>query len=237
MSRVYRGASYKLLRSKLPHNLVVFDGHCLMCHARVAQVIERNYELVIAEDTDTRRMMFTSTGVPEGQLILKAFPQQLQNVDSVVLIERVPSASGRLQRLNPFRRLGTLHLDGPPEDTDDLCVYTKSKAVFRIMSKLDRFWLSRVGRCGFWCVPRWLGDLVYDYVAKRRRLWGTCELDAVRDPQHVMGLKERTWSGVRPLKKAAAAPPDPHPKEKYGKLLVNPEYVDRSKVNLSPKIK
>eukprot|EP00331_Platyophrya_macrostoma_P005187 CAMPEP_0176426388 /NCGR_PEP_ID=MMETSP0127-20121128/11913_1 /TAXON_ID=938130 /ORGANISM="Platyophrya macrostoma, Strain WH" /LENGTH=153 /DNA_ID=CAMNT_0017807647 /DNA_START=41 /DNA_END=498 /DNA_ORIENTATION=+ len=153
MSRLYRGDRIVSLRRTLPPNLVVFDGKCRLSQHRISQVIERNFPLVLDESFQPRCLYFTSSQLPEGREVLRAFPHlsiaakdgaasgstssslsppsssSRRWVDSVVLVERVPSAEGRLQRLNPLRKLGTMDLDAPVSDTDDVMVYTKWKAV------------------------------------------------------------------------------------------------------------
>lgn len=228
MSRLYRGERYSVLRAKLPSNLVVFDGKCRMSQSRAAQVIERNFPLILDESFQPRCLLFTSRHLPEGREVLRAFPHLVAGatvkgnqphggkapsstsfssslsssssssgsafIDSVVLVERVPSAAGRMRRMNPFRSLGSMELDEPVAETDDLLVHTKLKAVCRIVSKLDRFWWSLLGRVGYYAIPQWLGDIIYDRIARRRVFWGTDEHDCVTRPDAIMGLKERTWT-------------------------------------------
>jgi predicted DCC family thiol-disulfide oxidoreductase YuxK len=206
MSRVFTGDRFKLLRARLPAKLVVFDGRCLMCHARIAQILERNFFLD-DKHTEDNKIVFTSMHVAEGKEIIRSFPSLLSGQDTIIYVERIPSSAGRLQRLSKVRSIGELSLDGAPEASDDIRVSVKSKACLRVMMHLDRFWLRNLGRLGFYTVPRWLGDMVYDAVAARRGLWGTTEQDAVQFPKHIEGLKERTWSGysrrgTQPIPKA-----------------------------------
>jgi predicted DCC family thiol-disulfide oxidoreductase YuxK len=199
MSRVFPGDRFKILRSRLPSKLLVFDGQCLLSQARVTQILERNYFLN-DHDTEANKILFTSTRVPEGREVLKAFPSICANTDSVVYVEKIPSSSGRLQRLNRLRSIGSMPLDKAAEESDDIRVSVKSKACLRVMMRLDRIWVRVLGRLGFYLLPRWFGDRIYDAVADRRRLWGTSEQDAVLFPKPIEGLKERTWRGYTPAR-------------------------------------
>ncbi|KAK7194931.1 hypothetical protein NESM_000415400 [Novymonas esmeraldas] len=39
----FSGSHYRQLLTRLPRNLLIFDGHCLLCQARVRYVLERNF--------------------------------------------------------------------------------------------------------------------------------------------------------------------------------------------------
>ncbi|EPY29666.1 hypothetical protein STCU_04355 [Strigomonas culicis] len=96
----FRGTNYSLLLSRLPRNLVIFDGHCLLCQARVRYVLERNFnyfgylsyvrgtesaETENHERLDRHRMYFTSLGLPEGAQVartLKCMPPAASSTPS-----------------------------------------------------------------------------------------------------------------------------------------------------------
>ncbi|RNF24468.1 uncharacterized protein Tco025E_02531 [Trypanosoma conorhini] len=100
MSRRYRGRSYQNILRKLPRNLVVFDGHCLMCQARVQYVLERNFSyfsfLRLTQGVDPVRlarnkMLFCSFDSVNWRELRRNFPHLLSDADAVALIEKVPS--------------------------------------------------------------------------------------------------------------------------------------------------
>lgn len=221
MSRVFPGDRFKILRARLPARLLVFDGQCLLSQARVTQILERNYYLK-EEDTEANKIFFTSSRVAEGKEVIHAFQSFLgNNTDTLIYVEKIPSSSGRLQRLSKLRSIGGMPLEKAVQESDDIRVSVKSKAVLRVMMRLDRLWVRFAGRMGYYLLPRWLGDRIFDVVAGRRRLWGTSEQDAILFPKPIEGLKERTWRGYTPARapldaaKAAveaakaAAPPKP----------------------------
>ncbi|KPA78330.1 putative mitochondrial hypothetical protein [Leptomonas pyrrhocoris] len=85
----FRGVHYKQLLPRLPRNLLVFDGHCLMCQARVRYVLERNFsffsfmnyassevEQEMAEGLDRHRIHCASLDSPEGTDIHRSFFQR-----------------------------------------------------------------------------------------------------------------------------------------------------------------
>jgi hypothetical protein len=87
--RRFRGIHYKQLLPRLPRNLLVFDGHCLMCQARVRYVVERNFsffsftnyvfrgaETEVAEGLDRHRIHFASLDSPEGSDVRRSFFQR-----------------------------------------------------------------------------------------------------------------------------------------------------------------
>ncbi|RNF18753.1 hypothetical protein TcG_04886 [Trypanosoma cruzi] len=244
MSQLYRGRSYQNILRKLPRNLVVFDGHCLMCQARVRHVLERNFSyfsfIRIMQGVDpvkleVNKMLFCSFDSVEWREVRRNFPHLLNDADGVVLIEKLPSKTasflsrvkqGQKQRRQQGRTGGMKGSEekrglknffqtnnfsfplasssvttprGPAggfdvvEEDVDIVVSVKYEAVCRIGMKLDRWLLRILFRCLYYMLPRWMGDRWYDYILRRRRLWGTSEEDAVRYPKRVPGLKERTW--------------------------------------------
>ncbi|GET88401.1 hypothetical protein, conserved [Leishmania tarentolae] len=85
----FRGSHYKQLLTQLPRNLLVFDGHCRMCQARVRYVLERNFsffsfcsyatravENEIAEGLDRHRLYFASLDSREGANVRRVFFQR-----------------------------------------------------------------------------------------------------------------------------------------------------------------
>ncbi|KPI84107.1 hypothetical protein ABL78_6844 [Leptomonas seymouri] len=85
----FRGVHYKQLLQRLPRNLLVFDGHCLMCQARVRYVLERNFsffsftkylssnvEREMVEGLDRHCIHFASLDSPEGVDIHRSFFQR-----------------------------------------------------------------------------------------------------------------------------------------------------------------
>ncbi|ORC84192.1 uncharacterized protein TM35_000481530 [Trypanosoma theileri] len=100
MAGRYRGPAYKSLLRKLPRNLVVFDGHCLLCQARVQYVLERNFSyfslLNLSHDTDeakltANKMLFCSFDSIEWREVRRHFPQLTTSPEGLMLIEKVPS--------------------------------------------------------------------------------------------------------------------------------------------------
>ncbi|CCW62940.1 unnamed protein product [Phytomonas sp. EM1] len=83
MTMRHRGLAYKALLPRLPRNLVVFDGHCLLSQARVRYVLERNfnylsipsYLLGYTQDTglERHRIYFTSFSSLEGNELKRLF--------------------------------------------------------------------------------------------------------------------------------------------------------------------
>lgn len=210
----YNGNLYPALRTSLPRNLVVFDGHCLMCQDKVRFVLERNFTFFDDAAQARNTLYFTSTAAPDGKEIVKSFAKQLAKLDTVIFVERIPSARGRYlnrsktsdEKLFSSSSMApaTASSEAAREVLDDIQVSVKSTACFRIMMKLDRWWLRQVGRIGYFLCPKFLSDWVYDQVAKRRTLWGTSEkcavLNANRDRSDkkasgawIDGLKERRW--------------------------------------------
>ncbi|KAH9597692.1 hypothetical protein LSM04_007597 [Trypanosoma melophagium] len=110
----YRGHTYGTLLRKLPRNLVVFDGHCLLCQARVQYVLERNFSyfslLNLSQNTDeaklaANKMLFCSFDSAEWREIRRHFPQLTTCPEGVVLIEKVPSKTATfLYRVRDRRR-------------------------------------------------------------------------------------------------------------------------------------
>ncbi|KEG13219.1 hypothetical protein DQ04_01141050 [Trypanosoma grayi] len=100
MSQRYRGRSYQAVLRKLPRNLVGFDGHCLMCQARVQYVLERNFSffsiLSFSRDIDPVRLeankvLFCSFDSVEWREVRRWFPHLTQDAEGIVLVEKVPS--------------------------------------------------------------------------------------------------------------------------------------------------
>ncbi|KAG5506162.1 hypothetical protein GH5_05845 [Leishmania sp. Ghana 2012 LV757] len=87
--RRYRGIHCKQLLAQLPRNLLIFDGHCLLCQARVRYVLERNYsffsflsyitskvEIESAKGLDLHRIHFASFDSKEGDNMRRFFFQR-----------------------------------------------------------------------------------------------------------------------------------------------------------------
>ncbi|AYU78630.1 hypothetical protein, conserved [Leishmania donovani] len=85
----FRGSHYQQLLAQLPRNLLVFDGHCLLCQARVRYVLERNFSFFsffsyarrnvedeIAEGLDRHRIYFASLDSKEGANVRRLFFQR-----------------------------------------------------------------------------------------------------------------------------------------------------------------
>ncbi|SYZ65767.1 hypothetical_protein (plasmid) [Leishmania braziliensis MHOM/BR/75/M2904] len=85
----FRGNHYKQLLTQLPRNLLVFDGHCLLCQARVRYVLERNFSFFsllsyvmcrveddLAEGLDRHRIYFASLDSKEGANVRRLFFQR-----------------------------------------------------------------------------------------------------------------------------------------------------------------
>lgn len=85
----FRGSHYQQLLTQLPRNLLVFDGHCRMCQARVRYVLERNFSFFslfsyatrkvedeIAEGLDRHRIYFASLDSKEGANVRRLFFQR-----------------------------------------------------------------------------------------------------------------------------------------------------------------
>ncbi|KAG5479480.1 hypothetical protein LSCM1_04744 [Leishmania martiniquensis] len=114
----FRGTHCKQLLAQLPRNLLIFDGHCLLCQARVRYVLERNFsffglldyaagevEDAMAKGLDLHRIHFASFDSAEGENLRRFFfqrapsssparpPRTLSMPDDLVLlfIEKVPS--------------------------------------------------------------------------------------------------------------------------------------------------
>ena len=185
-----------------------------MCQDKVRFVLERNFTFFDDAALAKNTLYFTSTAAPDGKEILRSFQKQLGKLDTVVFVERVPSARARLhlssktsdEKLFQASSMAPSAMSTSPssaEQFDDILVSVKSTACFRIMMKLDRWWLRQVGRLGYYLCPKMVSDLVYDQIAKRRTLWGTSEKCAVlnstrsRDTKGsgawIDGLKERRW--------------------------------------------
>ncbi|KAG8341838.1 hypothetical protein ERJ75_000462100 [Trypanosoma vivax] len=220
MSQRYRGRSHRALLRKLPRNLVAFDGHCRMCQARVQYVLERNFSYfsllnptrdVDKDALEANKMLFCSFDSVEWQELSRQLPHLTRGAEGIVLFEKVPSTTKafidrvRQQGKSSTSLTGTflaspsaslsppLQSNAEAEEDMDILVSTKFSAVCRVGMKLDR-WLPRtVARCFYQFLPNWVGDRWYERVLRRRRLWGTSEDDAVRHPEHLLGLKERTW--------------------------------------------
>nr|CCC93294.1 conserved hypothetical protein [Trypanosoma congolense IL3000] len=221
MSYRYNGRACASILHKLPKNLVVFDGHCRMCQARVQYVLERNFSyfslLNPFKDADKvkleeNKMLFCSFDSIEWRELSRHFPHITKDVQGIVLIEKVPSHNARFlssvrrrkihngastgtQWSTNFPVASTSGFRDPnvPESEVDVLVSIKHSAVCRVGMKLDRWLPSTVARCMFYLLPYCVGNLWFDYMLRRRRLWGTTEEDAIRSPTCVMGLKERTW--------------------------------------------
>lgn len=103
--RRFRGIHYKQLLPRLPRNLLVFDGHCLMCQARVRYVVARNFsffsftnyvfgggvEEEMAEGLDRHRIHFASLDSPEGTDIHHSFFQRSVKVSKTAASAATPS--------------------------------------------------------------------------------------------------------------------------------------------------
>lgn len=117
MATRFRGTMYKALLPRLPRNLVVFDGHCLMSQARVRYVLERNFNYFrmipyfmgdegdMAEQLDFHRMHFMSLDSSEAEelervLVDKKGAAAKGRPAEVVLlfVEKVPSKSASFLR-------------------------------------------------------------------------------------------------------------------------------------------
>lgn len=86
----FRGTHYRQLLQRLPRNLLVFDGHCLMCQARVRYVVERNFSFfslasyAVSDDVDSEmakgldrhRIHFASLDSPVGNDLHRSFFQR-----------------------------------------------------------------------------------------------------------------------------------------------------------------
>ncbi|KAG5505793.1 hypothetical protein JKF63_05129 [Porcisia hertigi] len=85
----FRGSHYRQLLTHLPRNLLVFDGHCLMCQARVRYVLERNFSFFsflnyatsavedeIAQGLDCHQIHFASLDSQEGENVRRVFFQR-----------------------------------------------------------------------------------------------------------------------------------------------------------------
>ncbi|CCW70359.1 unnamed protein product [Phytomonas sp. Hart1] len=83
MTTRHRGLAFKALLPRIPRNLAVFDGHCLLCQARVRYVLERNFNYLSitsylvgnTEDTSLERhqIYFTSFDLLEGSELKRLF--------------------------------------------------------------------------------------------------------------------------------------------------------------------
>lgn len=83
--RRYCGTSVCRLLPRLPRNLVLFDGHCLMSQARVRYVLERNFSFfhfrsLLVEDAaltarrlEQHALYFSSLDSPQGRDIVHRF--------------------------------------------------------------------------------------------------------------------------------------------------------------------
>ncbi|CBH14988.1 hypothetical protein, conserved [Trypanosoma brucei gambiense DAL972] len=221
MSYRFKGRLNPTILRKLPRNLVVFDGHCLMCQARVQYVLERNFSyfslLNLTLDVDKvklreNKVLFCSFDSIEWRELRRHFPDVTKDVEGIILFEKVPSRTAdflsrvrRMKKRSKSLSKSNEALSFPVassshwrsftdvEDELDILISTKHTAVCRVGMKLDRWLPSVVARCMLYAMPRWIGDRWYDRVLRRRTLWGTSEEDAVRYPARVLGLKERTW--------------------------------------------
>lgn len=116
MERRFRGVTYRALLPRLPRNLLVFDGRCLMSQARVRYVLERNFNYFkmlsyfmgnegdMSEQLDRHRIHLLSFNSSEAdelrRLLLSDRSAQLagptQDDPVLLFVERVSSQSGSL---------------------------------------------------------------------------------------------------------------------------------------------
>jgi predicted DCC family thiol-disulfide oxidoreductase YuxK len=180
-------------RQTLPRNVVVFDGECLYCQNQVRYMVRQNFNH--DDEGHKHRLSFTTLRAPEGQLVMRHFHSFLKGVDSVIVIEKIPSRSAELKSRGSMSHLANgLGCDKPPEEDDfDVRVSIKWEAVYRASQHLDQPERKFFMRCAWLLVPHFVGDFFYDRKARKRFLHGRAERCIIHEPEVILGFKERLW--------------------------------------------
>lgn len=181
-SRLIQAESLRGLGNQLPRNLLLYDGHCVLCAKTTYWTLERNFGYINRELCKTNELWFATRQSIEGRRVL-AYLKDLEAMDTVVLIEKIPRkekytrSKALIDEQAPSSHpvLGATTAKNPAAlgqtVEHDLLISVKSHAVLRTVMKLDRVLWGFLASTLYYCVPRVLLDAVYDFVAARRYRW------------------------------------------------------------------
>jgi predicted DCC family thiol-disulfide oxidoreductase YuxK len=173
--------------------VLIFDGQCVYCQKKVRKLLRCNFNH--EDEGHKHRLSLTTTKAIEGQNVLKQFDSFLKGVDSVVLLEKIPSRSAELKMRGKLPDLKNgLGVDKPPEDEDfDVRVSIKWEAVYRTSQHLDRPEITYSMKLLWWLLPHVVADYFYDRKARKRYMYGRDDVCVRLEPDAILGLKERLW--------------------------------------------
>jgi predicted DCC family thiol-disulfide oxidoreductase YuxK len=171
------------LATKLPRNLLLYDGLCLYSNDRVTKVLEHNLAL---DKTDKRVIHVAPRESVVGRYVMQLQPANVRAIDGIFFVEKRPKQTF-LQRFIPG-------LAGDQRGEDfNIHVYTKSQAVFRIVANLDHMYLPYVGSVAYWVLPRRFTDMIFDWIARTRYAkFGKASSPVIPTEE----IKARTWTRV-----------------------------------------
>lgn len=150
------------LAAKLPRNLVIFDGVCYYCNHNVQFALKNNFQW----DKDSANILhFSPQQSTDAQYVASHFQNLLRGHDTIILLERRPNKKKNKVKawINESSKYGA-------GSDDDIHVYIKSRAVFRIGMKLDHPVYRWASTFAYYCLPKFITDYFYDSKAEKRYL-------------------------------------------------------------------
>lgn len=179
-----------------PKQLLLYDGTCFFCDGQVAFLLRQK---------PSKSLFFSNVQAPEGQLLVKHWRPELAALDTIFLIERKTAVSAD----------ASVSLTQSPPSSSSSCVEkifdehftvtTKSSAALRCAMLSESFFMRFLAVIAYYCVPRFVRDAGYDFVAKRRfapimeRFGGKPKAAACLVPSKALKAQFWTW----PDKKAS----------------------------------
>ena len=163
-----------------------------MCQNKIRYLVRRNFNH--EDEGHKHRLSMTTVAAQEGQAVLRQFPSILKGVDTIVFVEKIPSREAELQLAGSLTDRNSLGVDkSTEEEAFDVRVSVKWEALFRISQHLDRPELVFAMKVLWAIVPQFIGNWYYDRVARKRMLYGRADCCVSKEPQVILGLKERLW--------------------------------------------
>jgi predicted DCC family thiol-disulfide oxidoreductase YuxK len=187
------------LVSALPRNLMIYDGQCVVCDTS-AIIVHRMNRSADGPEQEDRRIYVATRQSDVGQALLAAAPQ-LVGVDSVFLVECRPAGNERPWRAAVWSRTSLVlrGIHGAGSDSHrrfDVVVHSKTDAAAAIADLCDSRLMRLGGALVRWCVPRRVGDWLYDVLGRHRyRILGQRPKESCTRPSK--GLRDREWNMQR----------------------------------------